>query len=363
MPEPAVAEQDLWNDLRPLLDQELRRLPDIYRVVLVLCDLEGQTRKEAARQLGLPEGTVGSRLARARVLLAKRLTQRGVVLSGAVLGEVLLQKVASAGVPDSVVSSTIRAAGFLAAGQGAAAGLVSVEVAALTEGVLKAMLRSKLKTVVAVVLALSFLGTGATVFYSRTAPAQAGQPPAGEKRVQEPQQPDPTKGAFTAWGKEVGGVQAGIGYLSGPKRAYHVGEVVKLAVRVRNVGKQEVKFSYYHEDFYEHPPIVTDGAGKTIPLEGVFLSGLPRRVDVSLAAGKEIKLCELYLTLRPASARAKERPIWKLFGAGNYQLQYKQMGGNLGIGEPRLDPILGKLVTGKLELEVKSAPPPATRED
>ena len=77
MPEPAAVEQKLWNDLRPLLDQELSRLPDRYRVVIVLCDLEGHTRKEAARQLGLPEGTVGSRLARARVLLEKRLGQRG----------------------------------------------------------------------------------------------------------------------------------------------------------------------------------------------------------------------------------------------------------------------------------------------
>src|SRR5438094_3671828 len=73
MPEPVVVEQDHWNDLQPLLDQELSRLPDIYRVIIVLCDLEGKTRKEAARHLGLPEGTVGSRLARARVFLAKRL--------------------------------------------------------------------------------------------------------------------------------------------------------------------------------------------------------------------------------------------------------------------------------------------------
>src|SRR5262245_9301225 len=154
MPEPAATEQSLWNDLPPRLDQELSRLPDLYRAVIVLCDLEGKTRKEAARYLGLPEGTVGSRLARARAMLAKRLVQRGVVLSSGALAAVLWQQVASAGVPASVVSSTIRAATLFAAGPAAAAGVICPRVAALTEGMLKAMMLSKLKAAVAAVLVL-----------------------------------------------------------------------------------------------------------------------------------------------------------------------------------------------------------------
>src|SRR5207249_4071393 len=146
---PAVVEQDLWNDLRPLLDQELSRLPDSYRVVLVLCDLEGKTRKEAARHLGLPEGTVGRRLARARASLVKRLTGRRVTLPAGALAAVLAQNVAAAGVPEWVVSSTISAAGFLAAGRAAATGRVWVKGAALSGGVLKAMLMTKLKAVIA----------------------------------------------------------------------------------------------------------------------------------------------------------------------------------------------------------------------
>ena len=63
MSEPAVTEPALWDDLQPLLDQELSRLPDKYRVAIVLCDLEGKTRKETARQLGCPEGTLAARLA------------------------------------------------------------------------------------------------------------------------------------------------------------------------------------------------------------------------------------------------------------------------------------------------------------
>src|SRR5205823_3536825 len=81
MPEPTVAEaRDTgWHSV---LDDELSRLPDHYRGVIVLCDLEGLTRKGAARQLAVPEGSVASRLARARAMLAKRLARRGVVFSG-----------------------------------------------------------------------------------------------------------------------------------------------------------------------------------------------------------------------------------------------------------------------------------------
>jgi hypothetical protein len=160
----------------------------------------------------------------------------------------------------------------------------------------------------------------------------------------------------TAWGKEVGGVQAGLGYRPGENWVYHTGETVRLVVWVRNVGKKEVKFSYFNEFFYENPPAVTDGEGKPVPLEGAGLSGSAVRVEVNLASGKEVKLCEMNLELRPASERGKKRPVWTLFGTGKFQLQHRNVGGgNIGTGEIRFDPILNKLATGKLELEVKDA--------
>jgi RNA polymerase sigma factor (sigma-70 family) len=152
MPEPALEHNELWDELQPLLDEALGRLPDKYRAVLVLCDLEGKTRKEAARHFHLPEGTVASRLATARTMLARRLARHDLAVTGGALAAVVSQNVALAGVPASVASAAIKAASLRAAGQAVAPGVVSVKAVALAEGVLKTMLLTKLKIAVAVLL-------------------------------------------------------------------------------------------------------------------------------------------------------------------------------------------------------------------
>ena len=185
MPEPAVAEQNGWDDLLPLLDRELSRLPDKYRTAIILCDLEGKSYKEASRQLGCPEGTLAARLARGRAMLAKHLARHRLGVTSGTLSAVLSQS-ALAGVPASVVSSTIEAAGLFAAGQ-TAAGAISVKVAYLTEGVLKTMLLSKLKIASVVLLTAAVLSGAAGLAYRTQAGEKA---PEAETLAAAPAKPD-----------------------------------------------------------------------------------------------------------------------------------------------------------------------------
>jgi RNA polymerase sigma factor (sigma-70 family) len=180
LPEPPVAPQDP-DDLPPLLDQELSQLPAKYRAVIVLCHLQGRTLKEVAQQLDLPAGTVASRLATARTMLAKRLVRCGQVVSGTALAALLSQNGASACVPSSVASTTIEAARLYAAGQAAAAGMLSGKAVVLAEGVLRTMLLTRLKIATAVLLTLAVLGTSAAALTRHMLANKPAQEPAREK--------------------------------------------------------------------------------------------------------------------------------------------------------------------------------------
>jgi RNA polymerase sigma factor (sigma-70 family) len=177
---PQAPADDGWQELLPLLDQELDRLPERYRVAVVLCDLEGVTRREAARRLGVPEGTLSGRLSRGRRLLARRLARYGLAPSGGALPAVLWEKTASACVTRSLAASTARAAAMVCGGRALTAGAVPARVMALTEGVMKTMFLSKLKAVVAVAFAVVVSVGAVGLTYG---PGVAQTPPKAERAV------------------------------------------------------------------------------------------------------------------------------------------------------------------------------------
>jgi RNA polymerase sigma factor (sigma-70 family) len=146
MPQPAVSPDEAWTDLQPVLDAELARLPDKYRIPVVLCDLGGRPQREVARELKLPAATLANRLASARRLLATRLTERGVVLSAGAVASALGWHAATSAVPPILVTSTVKAA--CAAAAGGAVGLPAT-VIELSEGVMRMFVLKKLKAVAA----------------------------------------------------------------------------------------------------------------------------------------------------------------------------------------------------------------------
>jgi RNA polymerase sigma factor (sigma-70 family) len=211
MPEPATGEPAVaCEELLALLDQELSRLPERYRIPIILCDLEGKTRRQAAAALDCPEGSLSSRLARGRVMLAKRLTRHGVAVSTGAIAAVLAQQASSASVPSGILASTIRVSVLLAAGD-AAVSAMPPKVTTLMEGVMKAMLLSKLRAgAFWVLLGLFAFGTCLALFpgaIAQTRPAGlAGgstqpSPPEGGKQAEAHPEDELKKDADALQGK------------------------------------------------------------------------------------------------------------------------------------------------------------------
>jgi len=160
MPAPAVADTD-WADVRPVLDAEIGRLPDKLRTALVLCELQGLDRETAATKLGIPVGTLSSRLSRAKDALRRRLIRRGITLSAAALALILAQAASAAVVPPNLAAGTVASSAGFAAGGTATA---TARPAVLAAGVLHALLMQKVVTGVVIgavavgLIVVAFLG-------------------------------------------------------------------------------------------------------------------------------------------------------------------------------------------------------------
>jgi RNA polymerase sigma factor (sigma-70 family) len=305
------------REAQAILNQELARLPEKVRAPLVLCSLEGLTRDEAAKQLGVALGTLKSRLEQARKRLRARLTSRGLTVSGAFVASVLSEQMSSAAIPAGLLTFITQAATSVAAGR-AAASVVSAKVAALTDGVLRTMLISKLKIATALLLSVAFIGTTGGMLTRQVLGAAAQnagnrQPPA----VLEPQRaPQAPPGSSSQPRKNDQQTE---------KISYRFGEIVQPRFFLKNTGKDPLEVSYPRlitQSYYKALG-VTDNEGQKIPIHQAHDVAVPVGwLEVRLLAGEYAETSGLFLSIGDEAVKGSAEAVLKVSPGQTCRVQY-----------------------------------------
>ncbi len=198
---PEAAPGPSWDEVQAVLDEEVRRLPEPFRAAFTLCVLEGKSGPQAAAELGCREGTVASRVGRARQHLRRRLARRGIKLSALPAALLVGADGATAAVPAWLAETTVRS-GLLVAAGGPAAREVPARVVELATGVTRGLLLTKGK--VAALLLLTAASVTVGVLARQAGAAQEKGPEAPAPQAKPPAAKEEPQGARTFAGRVLG---------------------------------------------------------------------------------------------------------------------------------------------------------------
>jgi RNA polymerase sigma factor (sigma-70 family) len=162
------------NELRLVVDEALAEIPQRYREVLVMCDMEGFTIDEVARRLSVPRGTISSRLTRGRERLRKRLVHQGLVVAAGMSVLAAAHADAAVTLPESLLESTVLQADAFAWGTATAKAGLSLHVSQLANGALRAMMFSQWKNVACIALLTGIAMFGGFSIFGNSNAAFAG---------------------------------------------------------------------------------------------------------------------------------------------------------------------------------------------
>lgn len=313
-----------WEEIAPILDEELDRMATKYRGPLVLCYLEGRTRDEAAENMGWSVRTLMRRLDEGRELLRQGLARRGITMAAALITTSLSASVASSCVPFILKDSTTRAAVLFATGNTVTAA-VSANVATLAEGVTKAMYTTK--STIATVLLLAMIGFGLS---STLIQIRALEPPTKEEQTSSLQERSPlvvTNAAsrLQPSTKEKLKIPVAIS-VDNVKKLHEVGELKRDAysfewvpgtneLAVLPLGGDEIKVF----EGCELKPVRKFGAGKKIGAfafspDGEYLAWSENTCGFTIESLKTAK--QVYFVAKEVGPRMAFSPDGKLVAAG-----------------------------------------------